>query len=218
VREVNARGVELARDVAGPDRWVLGNVGPCCGKALGAGTYNHDEVRAAYDEHIRALAEAGVDALLIETITDSSEMKAAVAAAREAAPGVPVITSLCLRRYPAHDQFRLVRTGESLGDCITLLRELQPDAVGVNCGADITIFDYSTVLAGLRAGLSCPLLAKPNAGRAAACGEEVDCAEPPEMMVDAVWGLIRAGASMVGGCCGTTPEHIRLFREELDKL
>lgn len=218
VSEVNARAVEIARKVAGGDRWVLGSMGPCCGKAVGAGTYDHEAIYSGYVEQARPLASAGVDALLIETVTDSNELKEAIRAAREGAPGVPVIASLAMRRYPSHDQFRLIRTGESLGDCVTLLRELKLDAVGINCGADISIYDYTTALAGLRAGLVCPLLAKPNAGHAAACGDEVDCAEPAEMMAEGVWGLVRAGATMIGGCCGTTPEHIRLFREELDKL
>jgi 5-methyltetrahydrofolate--homocysteine methyltransferase len=99
-----------------------------------------------------------------------------------------------------------------------MLRELKVDAAGANCGADVTMSDYCTIIAALRAALPIPLLARPNGGHASACGEEVDCTEPAEMMADGIWGLVRAGASMIGGCCGTTPEHIRLFREELDKL
>jgi methionine synthase I (cobalamin-dependent) len=216
--ELNSRAVELARAVAGDRAWVLGSVGPCSGFATPREGLLPNAMQNAYVEQIAALSRAGVDALLFETVTDSAELRAAIEAAREVAPSLPVIVSLCFQRLPGGGGFHLIRTGESLHDACALLEKLNVAAAGCNCGSEVHMEDYATIVAALRAAVKGPILVRPNGGQAPACGAEVTCAEPPELMADGVWGLVRAGATILGGCCGTTPEHIRLFRQELDKL
>jgi 5-methyltetrahydrofolate--homocysteine methyltransferase len=214
--ELNRRGVELARAVAGQSMWVIGSVGPCSGFA--GSTTTPESTRQSYSEQISLLASNGVDALLIETVTDTAELRAAIAAARSEAPTLPILASFCFQKVRGQPGYKLIRSNETLEDICALLPALGIHVAGANCGADVFIEDYVTLIAAMRARFEGPLLVRPNAGHAAACGEQVKCAEPPEVMAEGVWSLVRAGATMIGGCCGTTPEHVNLFRTELDKL
>ena len=216
--ELNARAVDLARAAAGSSQWVLGSVGPCSGFGTPQEGLPRDAMLQAYSEQVKALSEAGVDALLIETCTDSAELRAAVEATRSTCPATALIVSLCFKKGNGGTGYHLIKSEEPLEVACELLAKLDVDAAGVNCGIDVHADDYTTIAAALRACIAGPILVRPNGGRAAACGLAVQCADPPEMLADAVWGFVRAGASIIGGCCGTTPEHIRLFRAELDRL
>lgn len=219
LEEINRTALELARAVAGEERYVLGSIGPCSTKSSPGEGLDSQQAADIYSEQVTALAAGdALDALLIETVTDSRELRAAVQAARQGAPGLPLFVSLCLRKLSAGQGIQLMRSGESLDDAIQILAELQLDGVGVNCGDRMEPSDYNTAAAALRARFEGPVLVRPNAGTPTACGADVSCTESPEMVADALWGWVRAGANLVGGCCGITPEHIRLMREELDKL
>ncbi|MGI8907425.1 MAG: homocysteine S-methyltransferase family protein [Candidatus Sumerlaeaceae bacterium] len=216
--ELNQRAVEIARGAAGDGRWLLGSIGPCSGFREPRGSISSEASLEAYTEQISALANAGVDGLLIETITDTAEMRAAVEAAHSITQTLPVLVSFCFQRRPETLDYRLIRSGESLQEVCALLSEIRVDCAGANCGAEVHMEDYAAITAVLRGAFEGPLIMRPNGGQLFACGQEVKCAEPPEIMADGVWGLVRAGASIIGGCCGTTRDHIRLFRQELDKL
>lgn len=223
VEELNREAVRLAREAAGEDRWVLGSVGPASGKDQPPGTLDATTVGDSYREQIAVLAAGGVDAILLETVTDLDEAELALQACSAAAPGVPVIVSLAFRRLPGGGGFDLPRSGEKMDAAAKRLAGWKTAGVGANCGVHLDVHDYGTIIAALRAAVADgAVLARPNAGQPVACGagakNDLECTESPEMMVEGVWGIVRAGANLIGGCCGTTPEHVRLFREELDRL
>jgi 5-methyltetrahydrofolate--homocysteine methyltransferase len=195
----------------GRTHWILGSVGPCSGPGERLALTDPQGVSEAYVVQILSLQERA-DAILIETVTCLEEGRLAMEAARAALSDTPVIVSLCFEKLPRGAGYRIPLSGESLDDAIANVISWKPAAVGMNCGINIDIQDYPTLIAALRAKFSGVIIARPPAGL------DPRNPDPPEIMTDGIWGLVRAGANIIGGCCGTTPEHIRMFRKELDKL
>lgn len=217
----NRAGVELARSVAGPDRFVLGDIGPV-GAAPG-----EDLSPALYQEIARSLT--GVDALLLETFA-SLEILSALPAIHEALKGeVPILLSLTYRHDNSGD---FHSTGEeaplwSAGRIHAvsgetpdeLARQLGPSpiaALGVNCGRDVGMAEVIEIVRRYRLVSDLPLFARPNAGTPSRLGERWVYPQTPLGMAARVPALLAAGACMIGGCCGTTPDHIAAFRAALD--
>jgi 5-methyltetrahydrofolate--homocysteine methyltransferase len=209
VREMNLRSAELARQAADEagGRFVAGSVGPLNvtlsmsprveDPAFRAVTF--DEVRAAYAEQIQALAEGGVDLLLIETIFDTLNAKAAIAAAREVAPALPLWISVTIV-----DLSGRTLSGQTIEAFWTSVRHADPLVVGVNCSLGAQeIRPYVADLARMAGTYTA---AHPNAGLPNAFGGYDQAPEETGRLVGefAASGL----ANIVGGCCGTTPEHI----------
>lgn len=215
VFEVAKAGAQIARRVIGPDKYVLGDVGPFGGMLEPIGEVPSEEAVAAFEQQIRGLVDGGVDAIVIETMTALEEIECAVEAARNVTK-LPIIASL------SYDRLKMggfkTMMGVSPEAAARKLLELDVDVLACNCGTDIDINDYAAVVATYRATTDKPVMAQPNAGRPELRDDEVLYHETPQMMAEGVEGLVRAGANIVGGCCGTTPEHIALFRRELDKL
>jgi 5-methyltetrahydrofolate--homocysteine methyltransferase len=207
VREMNLQGARLARQAAeAGGRFVAGSVGPLnvtlsLSPRVEDPSYRavtFDQVKATYVEQIAALAEGGVDLLLIETIFDTLNAKAAIAAAREAAPQLPLWISLFL------DISGRTLSGQTVDAFWTSIRHAEPLVVGVNCSLGAT--EMRPHVAAL-AGFSDTYVAShPNAGLPNAFGgydETPD--ETAELLAEfADSGLV----NLVGGCCGTTPPHI----------
>lgn len=209
-------GAEIARKVMGEDRYVLGDIGPFGGLLEPYGEVTLEQASAAFEEQARGLADGGVDAFIIETMTALEELECAAKACRKVAPQVPIIASM------AYDKMRgggyKTMMGVSPEAAAETMARVGADVFACNCGTGIDINDYSTIVAAYRAKTANPIMAQPNAGMPKLEDDNVIYEETPEMMAEGVWGLVRAGANIVGGCCGTTPEHIRQFRAELDKL
>jgi 5-methyltetrahydrofolate--homocysteine methyltransferase len=209
VREMNLAGVRLARQAAGEagGRFVAGSVGPLnvtlsLSPRVEDPAYravSFDEVKAAYAEQIEALAEGGVDLLLIETIFDTLNAKAAIAAAHEVAPDLPLWISVTIV-----DLSGRTLSGQTIEAFWTSVRHADPLVVGVNCslGAE-EIRPHLAELARLAGTYTA---AHPNAGLPNAFGGYDQTPEETGRLVGefAASGL----ANIVGGCCGTTPEHI----------
>jgi 5-methyltetrahydrofolate--homocysteine methyltransferase len=215
IHEVNKAGAEIARSVMGEQRYVLGDVGPFGGMLEPVGETPRDEVVAAFEEQIRGLVAGGVDAIILETMTALEEIECAVEAARNVTK-LPLIGSLSYDRLKTVGMKTMM--GVSPEDATRTMLKLDVDVLACNCGTDIDIGDYATIVAIYRGATDKPIMAQPNAGRPELLDDQILYRETPEMMAEGVWGLVRAGANIVGGCCGTTPEHIALFRQELDKL
>jgi homocysteine S-methyltransferase len=212
VREINRRGVALARDVresSGRDVFVLGSIGPL-GKYLAPlGTVTPDEARAAFQEQAEALLEGGVDAFVIETFSDLDEVALAVAAIR-AITDVPIIAQMAF----ADDGTTF--TGRPAAEVARALRALPIQALGANCSVgSSTLYE---VLEHMRpeAG-DLPLCIQPNAGLPSRIGERLIYLSSPVYMAEYAERMVGAGAHLVGGCCGTTPQHIAAMREVLDR-
>ncbi|MCC7360487.1 MAG: bifunctional homocysteine S-methyltransferase/methylenetetrahydrofolate reductase [Anaerolineales bacterium] len=211
VAEVNAAAVALARQVvAGSGRPVLiaGDVGPLGVRLAPFGRVKPEQAVAAFHEQISALAAAGVDVILIETMSDLYEVKAAAEAAR-AVGGLPVITTMTFTR----DDRTLL--GDGPAQVGRELARLGADVIGVNCSGGPA--QVLRLLRALRqvAPRAC-FLVKPNAGWPEHVGGRIMYPATPEYFGEYATAFVEAGAGLVGGCCGTTPAHIAAMRRALD--
>jgi 5-methyltetrahydrofolate--homocysteine methyltransferase len=172
------------------------------------GTVSEEEMVAQFARQARALATAGADGVVIETMTDLGEAKAALRAVKEAT-GLPVVVSMTYDSGPGGFATMMgVRPDQAA-------RELQSagaDIVGANCGSGIA--EMVEVARLVHGATSLPVWCKPNAGLPELVDGKTVFRQSPEEMVRHLPVLIEAGASIVGGCCGTTPEHIRLLVTE----
>ncbi|HEV8614316.1 MAG TPA: bifunctional homocysteine S-methyltransferase/methylenetetrahydrofolate reductase [Methylomirabilota bacterium] len=211
VREINRRGVRLARDVresAGRDVFVLGSIGPL-GKYLAPlGTVTADEARAAFLEQAEALLEGGIDAFVVETFSDPTEIALAIEAIRS-------VTDLPIVAQMAFTDEGTTFTGRSPVEVARHLRALPIDAMGANCSVgSSTLYDVLERMVPEAGGL--PLAIQPNAGLPSRVDERLIYLSSPAYMADYARRMAQAGARLIGGCCGTTPPHIAAMREALE--
>ncbi len=209
---INRAGVELARRVAAefPGRTVLiaGDVGPLGVRLAPFGRVQLEEARAAFAEQIRALVEAGVDLILIETISDLYEAREAVAAAREVCD-LPVLVSMTFTR----DNVTLL--GDSPAKVARVLSETGADVIGVNCSVGPA--QALRIAQQMRQAVPAARLSvMPNAGWPEQVGDRVMYPAGPEYFAEYTQAFREIGATVVGGCCGTTPAHIAAMRAALD--
>ena len=209
--DVVAAAVRTARAAAvaagGDTRYVALDVGPTGRLLKPAGDYAFDDAYAAFAEQVRLGAAAGADLVVIETMGDLYELKAAVLAAKENCD-LPVIATVAM----GADGKLLTGAGpEVVG---ALLTGLHVDALGFNCGLGPDL--YLPLLKRLASVTDLPLVVKPNAGLPKVVDGETVFLVGPDAFARDVAELVRAGAAVVGGCCGTTPEHLAAVRRMLD--
>jgi len=210
---INNQAVSLAREAAGDSAYVIASCGPT-GKMLEP--YGDTKPVTVYDSfrmQMEFLASAGVDCVFIETMIDLDEAKLAVTAAKDVMPNIPVAAMMTFDQTP-RGFFTIM--GVTVEAAVSGLTEVGADAIGSNCGTGIDQmielakeFHRHTVL---------PLIFQPNAGLPQTKDGKIYYDETPAMMAAKVPALIDAGVSIVGGCCGTTPEHIRAIQETVSSL
>jgi len=209
VHQINTRAIELARSGGGDEVFVLGSIGPTGRFLEPVGDAGFDEMVEVFSEQVRAFVDAGADGISCETFLDIRELKAAVMACRECSD-LPIIAMMTF-----DDEGRTV-LGTSPEAAAVTLDALQVDVIGSNCGLGIE--GMYEVLRRMRACTSRPLIAQANAGLPVLQeGETVFPASPAEMTLYHE-RLIELGVRILGGCCGTTPEHIRAMRAALDDM
>ncbi len=206
-RAINRAGVGLAREGAGGHARVFASLGPS-GKLIAAEEIGEAELRAAFEEQAAVLAEAGADALVLETMSDAEEAAIALAACRRT--GLPAVVSFTYDSGRRRDR---TLTGLTPEQAAARMTDAGADAIGANCGAGIA--EYVEICRRLRAATRLPLWIKPNAGL-----PEIENGRPvyrcsPEEFAERVPALLEAGAAFVGGCCGTNPEFIRACARRL---
>jgi methionine synthase I (cobalamin-dependent)/5,10-methylenetetrahydrofolate reductase len=218
VREINVAGVKLARECVerirekqASDAFVAGSIGPLGVRLEPLGKVGLDEARDAFAEQISAMIEGGpgvgVDLLVIETLTSLVEAEQAIRAARDVAPGVPLIVMMTV------DEDGNCLDGASAETAATKLTAWGADAIGCNCSAGpATVL---SVIERMRPLTSLPLAAMPNAGIPRAVEGRTIYLTSPEYMASFTRKLVKAGASIVGGCCGTTPSYTRAMKSAL---
>ena len=201
VAELNAAGVKLARAAAGDKAYVAGAIGPS-GYFLGNASQDDlDKVGAALREQAEALTSAGVDAFVIETMRQPAELRVAIRVARAvASSGLPILAQVSV------DENGRMADGTSSYDIASEMRDLGADIVGVNC-SDGPMNVLSAVEAMLKAGL--PVSAVPNAGLPRRVDERLVYVSTPEYFGVYARRMFKLGVRLVGGCCGTTPEHTK---------
>lgn len=203
VRELNRRGAELARQAAeGGAIVVVGSIGPS-GRILAVREAREEDLRPMFAEQAEALAAGGVDAIVLETFSELAEILLALRVVKEAT-GLPVIASMSFDSGPQRTQTVM---GAAAEDCARALDEAGADVVGCNCGGGIATVLPAVVA--LRAATARPLWVKPNAGLPDVEDGLAVYRQTPEMFAATVPTLLDAGVNVIGGCCGTGPEHIR---------
>jgi homocysteine S-methyltransferase len=216
--EINAAGVRLARQAVERLKeksaangeiaaWVAGSVGPLGVRLEPLGKTGLDEARAAFAEQIGILAENSVDLLIIETMPALNEAHEALEAAKAVAPHLPVLVMVTV------DDESECLDGASPAQAAALLTEWGADAVGVNCSTGpATVL---TAAEAMRAATALPLAAMPNAGVPRAVDGRNIYLCSPEYMASFARKAVAAGVQIVGGCCGTTPNHVRAMRSAI---
>ncbi|MEA3392247.1 MAG: homocysteine S-methyltransferase family protein [Candidatus Marinimicrobia bacterium] len=202
--ELNKAGAELSRKAAGDDHWVLGSIGPS-GTILMMGEISEDELYEDFLIQVQGLADGGVDAFCIETFSALDEAELAIKAAKTT--GLPIICT-----FTFENGFSMMGvTPEAYAE---KMLELGVDVLGTNCGNGLDgMVDYVTAIRTVAP--KHPILIHANAGLPIIRGAETVYPETPEHMASQVSEIIKAGAKIIGGCCGTGPKHIEKICEKV---
>ncbi|NLX98873.1 MAG: methionine synthase [Rhodopirellula sp.] len=207
VAEVNRRGVEISLRAAGDRAKVFASVGPS-GVMLVMGEVTEEDLLAAFSEQARAIAEAGAYGIVIETMSDLAEARLAVAAAGQT--GLPVVACMTFDSGKNHDRTMMGNTPEQAAEALTAAGA---DVIGSNCGQGVE--GFVGICRRLRAATDRPIWIKANAGLPEMIDGRTVYAQTPQQFAHYVPELIAAGASFVGGCCGTSPEFITAVRRAI---
>ncbi len=215
VVEINHAAVAIARDAFdGRPGYVIGDIGPFGGLMEPYGDVPEAAVRAAFEEQARALVDAGVDAVIIETQTSLEELLLGIVAATEAGAAC-VIGSMAYDVTRDGSTFRTMM-GIDPERAAAFMEEHGARILGLNCGTGMDMVRAREAVMRYRHVSGLPVMVQPNAGQPKLAGTTVVYDETPEQMAPGVIPLVDAGARIVGACCGSTPDHIRAFRQALD--
>jgi len=212
-RELNLKGAHLARAACPPGGYVAGSIGPTSSVpaeyGVGDNIATDEDYLETFTEQAAALAEGGVDLFAVETMMFPQEAVAAIKACKAAAD-LPVMATMFFQYEELHDRDRTM-WGESPAEVAQNLLQAGADIVGMNCGRgpDRAI----VIIREMRAVTDAPLIAYPNAGLPITRGGQTTYELGPEAMAKDYPALLDAGCNIVGACCGSDPEHIRLIAE-----
>ena len=204
MKEVNQAGAELARQAAGENQYVLGDISSTGQFLEPYGNYKESEFYDAFKEQVEILAEGRVDGFIVETIFDLREALCALRACKENS-SLPVITSMA---FATETEGGRTIMGNTAVECATKLTDAGADVIGVNCG-DLDPSQMAMVVFLLKSATSLPILAQPNAGKPKLVNNQTVFDMGPKDFAAGIAKCLHAGARLVGGCCGTSPEHIR---------
>ncbi|MBN1349408.1 homocysteine S-methyltransferase family protein [candidate division KSB1 bacterium] len=208
--KINKSAAQIARRAAGESVYVAGSIGPTGQFLEPLGTVSTDKMEDVFELQIEALIEGGIDVVCIETMSDPHEAACAVRAAKKLAH-IPVIASMTYDSGKAG--FRTMM-GNDVASCAKILSDAGADVLSTNCGLGID--QMIGIVKEMRAASNLPLMAEPNAGLPELVGGKTVFRETAEMMSGKLLNLVKAGLSIVGGCCGTSPEYIKRFRAVVD--
>jgi len=206
LEEINRRGAEIARSAAGEDGYVAGSIGPLGAQMEPLGPLARSEVREMFARQIRALCEGGVDLFVLETFIYPEELEQAILAVREVCDK-PVIAHITIN----DDTTSL--TGAQPGVLVRELADMKPDVLGVNCTVGPAVM--LTWLEHVRDFTEIPLSLMPNAGKPKNVDGRNIYLTSPEYLGTYAKRYIQNGARVIGGCCGTGPEHIRAMHNAI---
>ena len=213
VREVNLAGARLAKAAAGTGQYVLGDMSST-GKMLKPyGSLPEEDAFAAFKEQAALLAEGGVDGLIVETMFDLREAVCAVRAAREASD-LPVLASIAFNTVANGGRTVM---GDTARQCAEALADAGAYAIGANCGA-VDPHEMAEIVVLMSDATSLPIIAQPNAGKGRLVNKIVVFDLSPADFATGVQECARAGARLVGGCCGTSPAHIQALVELIGRV
>ena len=210
VEELNRLSAQNARSAAPDGKFVIGSIGPTGEFLEPNGTATEQEMFDVFCEQARGLADGGVDCFCIETMSDMMEMLLAIRACKKTT-GLPVFASLTFDQGPRgfFTMFGITPVG-----AVEQMSKAGADVVGSNCG--ITIAQMIDIIAVMRQATDKPIITHVNAGIPKIINGRIVYPDTPDYMANLYPKLVEAGASIVGGCCGTTPEHIRAIANVLN--
>jgi len=210
VGSVNTAGAALARSAAKGNGFVLGNLSSTGQMLEPYGTYSEADLIGAFREQASYLQEGHVDGFIIETVFDLREALCALKACK-AASSLPVL--VCIAFNSEQNGGRTIM-GDSARDCATRLAENGADALGANCGG-IDPLQLAEIVSTMSGSTKLPIIAEPNAGKPKLVNGKTEFDMEPAVFAAGTMECKKAGARILGGCCGTTPEHIRALRSAL---
>ncbi|MDO8682862.1 MAG: homocysteine S-methyltransferase family protein [Armatimonadota bacterium] len=206
VKELNGAGVRLAKQLAGEKVFVAASIGPTGHLLEPLGELSIEDAQAAFKSQSEAVAEAGADAILLETFFDITEIEAAVNAALPT--GLPII---CTMTFDANGRTIM---GVDAASAARALVEMGANVIGTNCGMGP---EAMLPIVETMAASGVLVMAQPNAGLPEVDHGETKYSVTPEMMADYAQRFVAAGARIVGGCCGSTPDHIAAISRAVKK-
>ncbi len=206
--EINRQAVALLKEVAGDRAYVSGSCGPTGRILKPFGDVDPAEVLDGYRAQMDTLISAGADLLCIETMIDLREAVLAVEAARSISSEIPVMTTMTFDKIP---KGFFTIWGAGIEESVKALQDAGADVVGSNCGNGIEIM--VEIARAFREATQFPLLIQSNAGQPESRGGEIHYSETPELFAEKAIELKGLSVSVIGGCCGTTPDHIRAMKD-----
>jgi 5-methyltetrahydrofolate--homocysteine methyltransferase len=211
--ELNKLAAEISREAAGTENFVLGSIGPT-GKFLMMGDVTEEELYESFRLQATGLADGGADAICIETFYEIDEDEIAIRGCKENTE-IEVITTFTFEKSP-DGKFHTMM-GAAPKDIVAPLINSGADIIGTNCGNGFQ--DMISIIGEIReANDTIPLLVHANAGLPVVENGETRFPDTPELMADLAPQLINAGADILGGCCGTTPAHIRAIKDAINQI
>lgn len=214
VAEIAKQAVHILRSVVGDQAWLVGELGPLGEFLEPFGEISRSDAVDAFRETAEVFAGEGVDAIIIETITALDEMEAAVEAVRSVT-ALPLAACFTFESSPVGLR---TMTGATPQQCAELLARLPVDMVGCNCGTNLTGPDYLEIVRVLSQVTQKPVLVEPNAGTPELVEGRIVYHATPQALATLVPSFVQSGARIIGGCCGTSPDHIREIRRAIEAL
>jgi 5-methyltetrahydrofolate--homocysteine methyltransferase len=207
VAELNRAAARVARAAVGENGWVLGDVGPFGDFLEPVGDVSADDLRAAFRDQIAALIDGGADAILVETMSDPAEAIVGVEAAQLCDAKIPVIVTYAFQKT-APCEFRTMM-GTGVPEAVERAISAGAKIVGTNCGTGLSLDDYAELAKQLVAAADAtPVIVQPNGGSPRTEHGKTIYDAKPEQMAAVTRKFLDAGVRIVGGCCGTTPDHL----------
>ena len=215
VREINQAGARIAREAfGGREGYVLGDIGPLGAILEPYGELPEADARVALEEQARALVDAGVDAIIVETQTSLEELGLAIAAAKAA--GARCIIGSLAYDLSMDKSFYVTMMGVSPEKAAQFVEENGGDVVALNCGTGMDMPGAAKVARLYRQECKLPIMVQPNAGLPVLEKGRAVYKQSPAEMASGVGDVMDAGANIIGSCCGSTPEHTRAIRQAVD--
>ncbi len=209
--EINHKAVEIVKRVVDSKTLVYGSVGPSGKMLLPYGDIEPTVLKDNYRRQIEALIESGVDLLCIETMTDLNEAVIAIQSARELSQDIPIITTMTFDVIP---QGCVTIMGNKVSEVCTKLEEAGANVIGSNCGNGTN--NMITIAKEFIANTELPIIIQSNAGIPTILDDQIIYQETPKDFADFTKILIELGVAIIGGCCGTTPDHSTAIRQIVD--
>lgn len=206
--DINQKAVEIVKQVVDSKALVSGSVGPTGKMLLPYGDIEPAVMQRNYKRQIGILIESGVDLLCIETMTDLNEAVIAIQSAREISQDIPIITTMTFDVIP---QGCVTIMGHGVEEVCAKLEKAGANVIGSNCGNGTN--NMITIAKEFLSNTQLPVIIQSNAGIPIIIDDQVIYQETPEEFADFTKILLELGVSIIGGCCGTTPNHIRAIRQ-----